>query len=158
SCRYCGDSNKTSLHLASPGDWKFRKSGLFEKDNNQEGAIPVILTVLTIGRIFHFEKFAYSFSLSLKGDYDECESDLAVLNFRVGWHMEEPEIGIGECKSVGGRIEDEDIANLTRVAGALRKRRLQPFLIFSKTADSFTPDEIERFRQLRQAGQDCVLL
>src|SRR3989338_5678795 len=50
-CEYCGGQNQTSTHLKTRGDWKFRKSGLFAKDNHQEGAIPVLLTLLAIKRI-----------------------------------------------------------------------------------------------------------
>ena len=50
--------------------WKFRKGGLFAKDNNQEGAIPVIISLLTFNRIFHRHNLIYSTSLNLQNSKD----------------------------------------------------------------------------------------
>ena len=77
-CNYCGNDNKTSLQLKDRGDWKFRKSGFFAKDNNQEGTIPVVLTLLVFLRIFETSEFIYSPSLKLEIDNKFCEIDFCV--------------------------------------------------------------------------------
>ena len=86
----------TSLHIKDRGDWLFRKSGFFAKDNNQEGAIPVILTLLLFLRVCRSKDFIYSPALNLSFDKLNCETDFCVLLHN---HGDSPEIGIGECKS-----------------------------------------------------------
>jgi hypothetical protein len=83
-CEYCGGANQTSLHLRSRGDWRFRKSGLFAKDNNQEGAIPVLLTLLTLKRVLDHRTFIHSTALDLHGQGVKCETDIAVHRDRAG--------------------------------------------------------------------------
>ncbi len=81
-CEYCGARGITSTQLKNRGDWKFRKSGLFAKDNSQEGAIPVILTLLTINRVFSPSQLIYSTSLQLNASGINCETDLVLLNYQ----------------------------------------------------------------------------
>jgi hypothetical protein len=145
SCSYCGDENKTSIQLKDRGDWKFRKSGLFAKDNNQEGAIPVILTLLIFLRIIDHSEFIYSPSLSLKMPGKSCEIDFCILQYRRG---ERIQLGIGECKSEGGIIEQKDIDNLKTVREKIKSLGIDCYLIFSKTAEGFSQNEIELFEQL----------
>ena len=93
--------------------WRFKKSRIFAKDNNQEGAIPVVLTLLQIKRCFHDSNFIYSTSLQLRPENGSpCETDLVVLNYR---REEKIEIGVGECKSDGGKIDEKDITNLKNI-------------------------------------------
>jgi hypothetical protein len=55
SCEYCGEKQAIATFLSdSAGKWKFRRSGLLGKDNNQEGAIPVLLTLLQFKRILEY--------------------------------------------------------------------------------------------------------
>jgi len=144
-CQYCGQQNKTSMHLRSRGDWKFRKSGLFSKDNNQEGAIP---TILTLGQLFHiFNGFDLHFCTSLELHFgsSNVEIDFAIINLIGGATFE---LGFGECKSDGGEIDEKDISNFQRVRDQFLKRKINSYLIFSKTADSFTLKEKELFLNL----------
>lgn len=127
--------------------WRFRKSGLFSKDNNQEGAIPVILTLLQIKKRFHNSNLLYTTSLHLTPlQGKECETDFVVLNYR---REDDIEIGIGECKSDFGKIDQNDVDNLKNIKKLLDARGLNCHLIFSKTADSFSKDEIALFKRLR---------
>jgi hypothetical protein len=147
TCEYCGASNQTSVDLRTRGDWRFRKSGLFAKDNNQEGAIPVLLTLLTLKRILDRDTFAYSTALNLNGENVNCETDLAVLEYG---RRDEIGIAIGECKSEGGRIVEDDATKLKRAAERLAalKEVDNIYIVFSKTSDSFTADEITLFKTL----------
>jgi hypothetical protein len=148
SCAYCGHSNQTSLQLKDRGDWKFRKSGLFAKDNNQEGAIPVILTLLQFTKALKFHPLIHTPSMTLKTDSMSCESDLCILRYG-GWRG--IEIGIGECKSEGGSITEEDVEHLATIRENLVAKELNCYLIFSKTADSFTRDELNCSEVCRSA-------
>ncbi|HEY2093378.1 MAG TPA: hypothetical protein VGJ81_15975 [Thermoanaerobaculia bacterium] len=147
TCEYCGAENRTSVHLRSRGDWRFRKSGLFAKDNNQEGAIPVLLTLLTMKRILDHGTFAYSTALNLNGDNVNCETDLAVLEYG---RREEIGIALGECKSEGGSIVEDDCDKLKQAAERLAtlKDVSEVFIVFAKTSDGFTAEEVGLFKTL----------
>lgn len=161
NCSYCGYGNKTCMHLKlssnakGEGDWKFRKSGLFEKDNNQEGAIPVILTLLVFNRIFETSNFIYSTALDIVSDTQEFEIDYCVLNYH---HNGRIEIGIGECKDQGGEISDNNIKNLIKARELFLKKHINCILIFSKTADAFNSNEMSRFRALLDDNVPFILL
>jgi hypothetical protein len=154
-CNYCGDDNKTSLQLKDRGDWKFRKSGLFSKDNNQEGAIPVILTLLVFLRIFGFSKFIYSTSLKLISENKSCEIDFCILQYQRGGKIQS---GIGECKSEGGIIGQEDVDNLKFVWNKVKSLNIDCYLVFSKTAEKFEQSEIDLFKKVKEENIPIILL
>jgi len=155
-CEYCGGNNQTSTHLKTRGDWRFRKSGLFAKDNHQEGAIPTLLTLLAIKRIADHSSFTYSTALALAGKDIECETDLCVLQHKPN---DDIEIGIGECKSDGGIITQDNCENLKKVAQKLTfiAGGTNVYLIFAKTSDAFLPEEIERFKTLSKDTKIILL-
>jgi len=154
-CNYCGDENKTSLQLSNKGDWKFRKSGLFAKDNSQEGAIPVILALLVFLRIVNSSEFIYSPSLILEIAGKSCEVDFSVLQYGRG---REIQLAIGECKSEAGTIGQGDVDNLKSVQEKIRKLGINCFMVFSKTAKEFTEEEITLFKKLRTERIPIILL
>lgn len=148
TCEYCGSKNQTSIHLRHRGDWKFRKSGLFAKDNHQEGAITTLLSLLAIKRIFDTSDFTYSTALELRGDkIDDCETDLCIVQ---NSHNNRIEIAIGECKSDGGLITKDDCVKLRKVAKELMnfKANITVYIIFAKTCDAFSDEEIDLFEEL----------
>jgi hypothetical protein len=155
-CEYCGAQNKTTTQLKNRGDWKFRKSGLFAKDNNQEGAIPVVLTLLSLVRILDHSNFIYSTALKLDGDGVNCETDLAILQYKY-LRSDGIEVAIGECKSQGGSINQEDCDKLESAYNKIISKKIKCYLIFSKTADDFTPEEIELFKKLRAKDIPLIL-
>lgn len=158
-CEYCGFQNQSSLHLKSRGDWMFRKSGLFAKDNNQEGAIPVITTLIQFLRIFHGINFIYTTSINIEMDSKRCEIDFCILQYALSNIEEKFEIGIGECKSEGGKIVQDDIENLLLIREKLRSiHNLKCYLIFSKTSDGFSSDEINLFNNLLSERVPLILL
>jgi hypothetical protein len=154
NCAYCGHASKTSLHLKDRGDWRFRKSGLFAKDNNQEGAIPVILILMQLAEVSRPRSLIYTPSLNLKTETVTCETDLCVVEYG-SWRG--VEIGIGECKSEKGTITSGDVENLAKVREKLVAKGFHCYLIFSKTADSFNPDELGYFRDLKDKGIPLIL-
>lgn len=154
TCTYCGKIHQTSLHLQNHGSWKFRKSGLFAKDNNQEGAIPVILTLRKFADTFDWSNLVYTPSLNLKFNSLKCETDLCAMQYQRGHSIE---LGIGECKSRGGKIVRDDIENLKAVRARFSGTEITCFLVFSKTADQFDPEEVELFKGLAAENIPCVL-
>lgn len=155
TCNYCGDVNKTSLQLKDRGDWKFRKSGLFAKDNNQEGAIPVILTLLVFLRIFDFPEFIYSPSLKLENGDMSCEIDFCILQYKRG---DKIQLGIGECKNEGGIIDQKDVGNLKIVRDKIKKLNIDCYLVFSKVSWKFEQLEIDLFKKLKEENTPIILL
>lgn len=156
TCQYCGSEDRLSLHMRHRGDWKFRKSGLLAKDNNQEGAVPVILSLLTFkcfGSHLFPEVHATALSLSVPGR--TCEVDFVV--FRYG-RKGQLEIAIGEAKGAGGVIDQKDIDNMRFVRDKLEAEQMACSLVFSKTAEAFTNEELDRFRRLRDDGVPAILL
>jgi hypothetical protein len=164
SCEYCGEKQPIATLLASSaGKWKFRKSGLLGKDNNQEGAIPVLLTLLQFECILEHSGFVYSTGIKLTGDNNiDCEADLCVLQYirheQASWDIQSKlEIGIGECKDEGGIINDNDVQNLTEVYRRLNTEDIRCYLIFSKAADNFNEREIELFKRLKKDDIPLIL-
>jgi len=160
TCEYCGGEVELITQLKDRGDWKFRKSGLIGSDNNQEGAIPVSLTLLQFLRMSHMHEFVYSPALKLDSKVHgiDCETDLAILgkvNNIVG--RNHTAIAIGEVKSNADEISDQDIANLSKVKEVLDKSGVKTYLVFAKTAQ-FTADEIKRFKDLVASGIIPILL
>jgi len=154
NCRFCGYRNRVSMHLNDQGEWKYRKSGLFAKDNNQEGALPVILTLQQLRRLYlHSSKFLYSPSLELEFDSTKCEIDFCIILKDMNGKLE---IGIAECKDQRGEINQEDIKHFKLIKNKFKKVNLECYFIFSKTAQ-FTPTEINLFKNLEKENIDCIL-
>lgn len=152
TCEYCGSRNLTSLYLRNRGDWKFRKSGLFAKDNNQEGSIPVLLALLVFSRILGtLSEFAWTTALKLQEP--DCEIDFCVLK-RL---RDRVEIGIGECKT-GGPIDHRDLDNLKKVRENLVDAGLDCYITLAKTTNDFTEEETELFSRVAGEGIPLILL
>jgi len=153
-CRFCGYKNKIALHLKNQGEWKYRKSGLFAKDNDQEGSLPVILTLLQLKRLnLYSSNFLYNPSLNLKFDLIKCEIDFCIMQNNINNKIE---IGIAECKSQGGEINQKDINNFKLIRSKFEKVNIECYFIFSKTA-KFTPQEINLFKNLEKENIGCIL-
>ncbi|MBU6214487.1 hypothetical protein KGM48_01435 [Patescibacteria group bacterium] len=158
-CPYCDEiQNLRPLIVQSfrdqPKIWNFEKTGLFAKNNNQEGAIPVILTLLTFGRVFNHGEFFYSTALNMKVGGKSFESDFVVFQHSRGDSFE---VGIGEAKDEGGEIDQNDIDNLKLAREKLVAKGFSCYLIFAKTADGFTQAELDRFRTLESEHVPFIL-
>jgi hypothetical protein len=166
TCEYCGENQQTAILLSDSksGRWRFRKSGLLGKDNNQEGAIPVLLSLLVFDSLFTGPGMVWVPGLKLtRGSEINCEVDLCILQYarheEASWSLRSKlEIGIGECKDEGGEITDQDIHNMVSVHKQLDRKDIRCYLICSKTSDSFTPAELDRFRALRNDRIPVILL
>ena len=153
-CEYCGSRFDLTVQLRDR-DWRYRKSGLLGSDNHQEGAIPVILTLLQFLRRSHHHQLAYTLAIKLfsRARGVNCEVDFAILDADIDAI---PTIAIGEAKT-GDEITDDDISNLSAVKAALERDGVKVYLVISKTRD-FTSDEIARFKKLDGQGEFLILL
>lgn len=163
SCEYCGEKQPiATLLTGSAGEWRYRRSGLFGKDNHQEGAIPVLLTLLQFNRLFRHPGFVYSTGFNLTGNNINCETDLCILQYerheQSSWNLQSKlEIGIGECKDEGGLIDDNDVQKLMEVYRCLDSKDIRCYLIFSKAADNFSDQEISLFKALNKDRIPLIL-
>src|SRR6266568_7558806 len=85
---------------------------------------------------------AYLTSVKVIKGGPDCEIDFIAIRH---WHGE-IECAIGEAKAVGGAITDDDVSHLKAVALALRNAGMEAYLVFTKTAQAFTPEELTRMR------------
>jgi hypothetical protein len=159
-CEYCGKSFNVTPQLKDR-DWRYRRSGLFGKDNHQEGAIPVALTLQQLESNIRFldsRLFATSFKLEpVSAKISSCETDLVSLSQDLSGRVQ---LVIGECKSGGieNEITEDDVRHLVTVANAFPPDRVRTYIVFSKTG-SFTQDEVLRCRNAQnELGPRVILL
>ena len=143
-CEYC-DTPINVMPQLKDRDWKFRRSGLFGRDDHQGGGVPVAVVLQQLETVLHSNMFAWTTGLNLVRPGPngwKCESDFVVI---TDGHRDGPQIIFSETKSRGGEITADDVANLTRLADVFEGSSLQPYIIFAKTG-SFSAEEIERCR------------
>jgi hypothetical protein len=155
-CEYCGERFNVTTQLHD-GGWAYRRSGLFGREDHQQGAIPVALTLQQLATVLH-RKIVYSTSMTLEPNgatIEACETDFVVVSQRE-YYENGISLAIGECKS-RGEITDEDVRKLSKVADALPAKRIRSYIVFAKTSP-FSPDEIQRCRAAQPAGRPRVIL
>ncbi|MBZ5670341.1 MAG: hypothetical protein LAO04_11495 [Acidobacteriia bacterium] len=150
-CVYCGKEFNVLLQLRDR-NWAYRRSGLFGREDNQSGGIPVALTLQQLETALLGHTLLYTTGIELNPDsapIEKCETDLVLLVSSFP-HSEKPlQLVIGECKDRGGEISEDDVRKLTKAAQALEKSPCQVFILFSKCGQ-FTPEEIERCKGARR--------
>lgn len=154
-CEYCGHKFQLASQLKSRGDFRFRRSGLFGRADNQEGSVPVILTLLQMLRRNGMNQLMYCTGTKLDSkEFDiDCEADFVVID-RDNWDEKVTAV-IGECKT-SDSITDEDVNNFLKVKNILDKNGVDAYLLFAKTSD-FTEQELNRFKPLA-AQNMCPIL
>lgn len=155
-CEYCGDEFEILSQLKDR-DWFYRRSGIFGLNDNQEGGIPVSLTLQQLALHNHSEKFLYLTSVNIEretAEINKCESDFVVLTCD---HDGKISIVIGECKSSGGEISQKDVENLIKVADSLSRDHIDTYILFSKLAN-FSDEEVNRCRLAQAKYRDRVIL
>jgi hypothetical protein len=159
-CEYCGKTFGIT-HQLKDRDWAFRRSGLFGRNDNQQGGIPVAVTLQQLDTALSMDKMLYTASLELtpgSAAIDKCETDFAVFASGHSHNMpHQPQIVIGECKAAGGKITREDAQNLAKVADALPYRRLNVFILFAKLG-TFSEEEIEACRLAQGRWRERVIM
>lgn len=156
-CEYCGHRFNVAPYLRDKDVWRYRRSGLFGRSDNQEGAIPVILTIQQLHTTFHSRGMLYAPAMLLESGttvISKCETDFVAIAQRpIDGKID---VAIGECKT-RKQISDDDVNNLKAIADAFPNDRFNVYVIFSKLG-SFTTDELARARQLNNQYQRRVIL
>lgn len=156
ACEYCGHVFNLAPQLKDR-DWAFRRSGLFGRRDNQQGAIPVALTLQQLSDIYALDPQHYATATLLEpkgADIAACETDFLFLAPRHRGHR--IELAIGECKTRGA-IEEKDVDNLLRVANAFPKDRFDVFIVFAKLCD-FDEEEIDLIKRVNAGGEQRAIL
>ena len=157
TCEYCGTNFYITPQLRDR-DWAYRRSGLFGRNDDQGGGIPVALTVHQLYTALRGKVLAFTTGTELEpsgASILKCETDLVmIVESRPD---QRPQIVIGECKS-HGTISAEDTINLGRVADVLDATGdCDTYIVFSKTG-IFSMDEIELCKGAQGKSRRRVIL
>ena len=155
-CEYCGDEFDITPQLRDR-DWHYRRSGLFGKENHQEGAIPVLLTLQLLQTVFSPYEMLYTTAMELEPEsapIQKCETDFVILTHKNINH--EVEIAIGECKN-RDEITEDDVMKLKSVAESLEQKGVRVFVIFSKLSE-FSQEELQRCIQVNSKYRRRLIL
>lgn len=150
-CPYCGDIFSVATQLRKDS-WKYRRSGLFGRNDDQEGAIPVSLVLQQLDATLRSgsrDAFGFTCGYDLKnvqGLPAGCETDFVYL---ARSRDRELEVAIGECKSSGGTIGEDATKSLGAVADLLCQKGVGTYVVFAKTGD-WTAPEVSRCLSLNQ--------
>jgi hypothetical protein len=140
-CEYCGHVFHLGPQLRDR-DWALRRSGLFGRNDNQEGALPVVLALQQLAHVVDLSNRLQTTAVSLQPNgaaITPCETDFVLLTSQGFNHK--VQIAIGEAKT-RHPISRDDVHNLVRVANAFPSDRFDVFLVFAKLAD-FSDEELE---------------
>lgn len=152
TCDFCGNSFDLPVQLKSRGDWAFRRSGLFGRDNSQEGGVPVALTLQQLDVALRDGLGAYVVGAeftSARQDFDNCEADiLAVIHGKRGGPVS---FLVSECKSDGGEITADDIRKLTKLSEVVEADGYECFILLSKTS-RFSDAEVAAAAEVNKAA------
>lgn len=97
-CEYCGNEFNVTPQLQDR-DWAYRRSGLFGREDHQEGGIPVALTLQQINTMLVLRSMIYGTAININpvtAQIDPCETDLVVITQGFEKRVQ---LLIGECKT-----------------------------------------------------------
>jgi hypothetical protein len=159
TCIYCGHRFNVTIQLKDR-DWQYRRSGLFGRDDNQLGSIPVALALQQLDIALYGKLLIYSTGLNFSPQtaaMEICEADfLAVTSVASVRNKGRVQILFGEAKTRGD-FDAEDVRKLGRLADAIPGDLADAFVMFAKT-DAFTEDELRRAQALNQPNRKRVIL
>jgi hypothetical protein len=142
SCPYCDHVHDVTQQLKDR-DWRYRRSGIFGRDDDQLGGVPVALTLQQLSTSLNDSITMYSPGMkfiSSGADIETCESDFVVVTAGTTSISESPvQVLFGEAKT-GGTIDEQDVRKLRKLADAIPPQLAQTFVLFSKT-DTFSTEE-----------------
>jgi hypothetical protein len=160
TCQFCGTEFDMTGQLKDR-DWRYRRSGLFGMDDHQGGSIPVALTLLQLHTMLDDHSLMYATSMNFRSKinaFGNCESDFVLLTAGRDHFRDTPvQILIGECKSEGGRIDEDDIAKLGSLADSISEEVAQTFIMFSKTG-TFDMEELAIIKTLNRDHKSRVII
>lgn len=154
-CEYCGHSQDISPDLDQKKmKWHYRKSGLFSQENNQEGAIPVLVAIQQLHTCLSFDSNLFLlFSSEIEGKGIRCESDFIAITKGPN---RTTQVILSECKS-RGNIEKQDLDNLVAVTTCFPAGRFDTYILLAKLCE-FSDEEIALIRQYQDEYRNRIIM
>lgn len=158
-CAYCGYQFSVTSQLRDR-DWRYRRSGLFGRNDNQLGGIPVTLAIEQLEASLFDRLLMYSTSLNLRSTgalIEKCEVDfLAVVAGADSFQEAPTQILFGEAKT-GMQFNADDVRKLGKLADAVPRDVADVFIMFAKT-EPFTITEVRAAQTLNSQPRRRVIL
>jgi hypothetical protein len=158
-CGYCDYSYDVTPQLRDR-DWRYRRSGIFGREDQQLGGVPVALTLQQLASSLSDQLMMYSTALNFRAAgaaIEPCESDfVGVVSGALGISESPVQIVFSEVKTEGP-FDAQDVRKLGRLADAVPPDLAQAFIMFSKTG-TFSPEEIALARGLNGEYTRRVIL
>jgi hypothetical protein len=159
SCPYCDYSYDITPQLRDR-DWRYKRSGIFGRDDDQLGGVPVALTLQQLSNSLHDGVLMYSTAMCFQPNgaaIEPCESDfVAIVRGRHGISESPVQIVFGETKTEGP-IDAQDIRKLGKLADAVPRELAESYILPSKTG-KFSSEEIARAKTLNTEHRRRVIL
>ncbi len=159
SCPYCDYSYDITPQLRDR-DWRYKRSGIFGRDDDQLGGVPVALTLQQLSNSLHDGVLMYSTAMCFQPNgaaIEPCESDfVAIVRGRHGISESPVQIVFGETKTEGP-IDAQDIRKLGKLADAVPRELAESYILLSKTG-KFSSEEIARAKTLNTEHRRRVIL
>jgi hypothetical protein len=158
TCIYCGHQFDVTSQLKDR-DWRYRRSGLFGRNDDQLGSIPVTLALQQLETSLQDSLLMCTTALEFESalpNIETCESDfLAVVAGAAGLDETPVQLLFGEAKT-GKEFDGDDVRKLGNLADAVQPRG-SAFIMFAKT-EAFTENEIRLARTLNSDHHWRVIL
>jgi hypothetical protein len=159
SCPYCDHSHDITPQLKDR-DWRYKRSGIFGRNDDQLGGVPVALTLQQLSTSLHDDALMYSTATSFRPNgaaMESCESDfVAVVAGKLGISEAPVQIVFGEAKTEGP-IDAQDIRKLGKLADAVPRELAHAYILLSKTG-TFLSGEIALAKTLNTGHRRRVIL
>jgi hypothetical protein len=159
TCAYCGHQFSVISQLKDR-DWRYRRSGLFGRDDNQLGGIPVTLAIQQLATILRERLLMYSTAVeftSTASIIEKCEADfVAIVAGATAFHETPVQVLLGEAKT-GMEFDINDVRKLGKLADAVPSDLTDTYIMFAKT-EAFTVDEVQLAQTLNSQYRKRVIL
>lgn len=158
-CTYCDHTYDITPQLKDR-DWRYRRSGIFGRDDHQLGGVPVAVTLQQLFTALHDSLIMFSTAMhftSAEGRIEPCEADfVGVVAGALGADETPIQLLFGEAKT-SKPIDEQDIRKLGKLADAIPKDLAQAFILFAKT-DTFSAQEVRLAKSLNSEHRRRVIL
>jgi hypothetical protein len=144
TCTLCTHVFLLGPHVSGK-EWRYRVSGVFERESGPEG---VVSTLLAWGELDRAGGLGDELILlpahDLNGEGLHCETDLIAVEIAPVTGF--PSFCVAECKT-NGRIGAEDLANLADVRRRLRNEGFECHIVLAILRSAFDDGELEMLRE-----------
>lgn len=166
-CSLCGKSYDATRQLIAE-TWAYRRTGVLGLEKNNQGAVPVALTLQQLDANISMQEGMYSTSLNILEQREKLKFEIDFMWLSPRHGGDKPGLIIGECKDVeqssagaaerhSKTLDESDVRNLRKIADAIPSNRFDTFILISKLG-AFTETEISLADTLNEPYRDRVIL